>query len=117
MDPAEMKKLGFVKSDGEASFEDPNSDNDNIKAEDFYSDEEDDLKKFKGKKLGGVFSRQVKNESKNHSAASEVRWFEEILKHEPDIKKWGDLTKRKDEYRPEKILERYEQERQGGRDR
>lgn len=39
-----MKRLGFTKSDGEASFEDPNSDNDNIKTEDFYSDEEDDLK-------------------------------------------------------------------------
>lgn len=37
-----MKRIGFVGSDGEASFEDPNSDNDNIATEDFYSDEDDD---------------------------------------------------------------------------
>ena len=42
MDTTEMKRIGFVGSDGEASFEDPNSDNDNIATEDFYSDEDDD---------------------------------------------------------------------------
>lgn len=106
-----MKRIGFVGSDGEASFEDPNSDNDNIVAEDFYSDDE-----FKGEKLGGTnHSSKAKNETKNHSAASEVRWFEEILKHEPDIKKWSDLTKKKDEYKPDKILERFQQEKEYGK--
>jgi hypothetical protein len=60
----ELKRLGFVNKDGEGSLEDPNSENENIDHEDFYSDEEaDNGKKYKGTKLGGVnYSKASKND-------------------------------------------------------
>jgi len=58
-----LKRLGFTGSDGEGSLEDPDSEGaGDINHEEFYSDEEDENKKFKGKKLGGVFRRENKSD-------------------------------------------------------
>lgn len=105
----EMKRIGFTNTEGEGSMEDPNSEGD-IDHEDFYSDEEDESKKFKGKKLGGVFRREAKNDGKG--TVDEEGYFRRVLKHQPDSPKWKSLIKKKEQYLPNKIKERFEQEQQ-----
>lgn len=61
----ELKKIGFVNKEGEGSLSDPNSDDlGGIDPDEFNSDDDDD-KKFKGKKLTSQFKRETKADQKN----------------------------------------------------
>ena len=69
----ELKRLGFTGSDGDGSLVDHTSENgEDIDPEEFYSDEEDESKKFKGKRLGGVFKRETKYETDGNRKIGEV---------------------------------------------
>lgn len=84
MERDELKRLGFTNSEGEGSLEDPNSDG-KIDHEEFYSDEEDEKNKFKGKKLGGFFRKDPKTDKANRGAVDEERYFKQVLRFEPDV--------------------------------
>lgn len=117
----ELKKLGFTGSDGEGSLEDPKSDNaGEIDVEEFFSDEEDDAKKFKGKRLGGTFRKDEKvgrngADGDKRGVVNEEGYYLKVLKHEPDEKRWNDLKKKLVTYKPHAIKERFEQELQNNR--
>lgn len=73
VDKTELKRLGFTGSDGDGSLVDHTSENgEDIDPEEFYSDEEDESKKFKGKRLGGVFKRETKYETDGYRKIGEV---------------------------------------------
>lgn len=97
----ELKRLGFVGSDGEGSLQDPNAEYDNINTEDFYSDEEDEMNKLKGKKLSGYHKQNLKvgngegGIKKKLTFNDDIR-MELVTKYPPNEEKWKSLVILKD---------------------
>jgi len=87
-----LEELGFKNSQGEISLQDPDSEGD-IDIEDFYSDEEEDNKKFKGVKMGGFGPTQIKVRNGKQNVDEFINgYYERVLKHKPNESKWKELV-------------------------
>ncbi len=86
-DKETLKKIGLVGSDGEGSFEDPNSeDGQDVDFLAYSSDEENASDKFKNTPLGGptVSNQQSVTHARVKPSVDESKYFASVLKHQPD---------------------------------
>lgn len=112
----ELMRLGFVDAAGELDVHDPNSDNDNIDPEDFYSDEDAEKTSDAYKNTGvGLKLNDYGSKRGAKGQVDEDGYFKRVLRHEPDINNWDKLVSKKEQYRPEKIKEKFEQDQQNSR--
>lgn len=90
-DMEQLKKIGLVGSDGEGSFEDPNSeDGRDINYLAFSSDEENASDEFKGKALGLTYKRNT-DSSQNRIDDKQQKYCESVLTKAPDFDKYKKL--------------------------
>ena len=86
-DKETLKKIGLVGSDGEGSFEDPNSeDGKDVDFLAYSSDEENASDKFKNTPLGGptISTQQSVTHARVKPSVDESKYFASVLKHQPD---------------------------------